>query len=500
MRTWDVVTGRIRLDVAVRGGPSTALAIAPDGRWLVGAGFDGRVRVWDSVTGRQRLELVGSTMDRVNALAIATDGSWLATADTGYGASLRIWDTSDGRQHSSWIFDSRYVSAVAIAPDGSWLASGGEGGGWLAINGDYLSWRATAGEPGSVRIWDAATGRQRTDLTGHTAGVTAVAIAPDGNLVATGVSDGSVRIWDVSSVPQITPGGDRNPAQAMRIPNSTRLSTGDRDSSTRAGRGTRRERIDLPLAIATARVMAIAPDGHWLVTGEESGSVRIWDASTGAQRTTLADHTDSVNAVAIAPDGTRLASASFDRSVRISNKAAGWQGRELNNHTATVTALAFAPDGSWLAGVDTDRSVRIWDAATGRQRTTTKLNGDRTDIPFELAIGLDGTWLVTAGVDDASLRIWDTATGRLRAELAGHTASVTALAIAPDDSWLASASADQSVRIWHVRSQKAYAVMRTEGLIRTCAWDRSGGGITLVGRKGLYRFAFAPGKPEDFKI
>ena len=53
-----------------------------------------------------------------------------------------------------------------MAPDGSWLATGG--------------WDGTA------RIWDAASGRQRATLKGHTGRVEAVAVAPDGSWLATG--------------------------------------------------------------------------------------------------------------------------------------------------------------------------------------------------------------------------------------------------------------------------------------------------------------------------
>jgi WD40 repeat protein len=68
------------------------------------------------------------------------------------------------------------VQAVAIAPDGSWLATGGL---------DH-----------TVRIWDPVTGTQRHTLTDHTSYVQAVAITPDGSWLATGGYDGTVRIWD----------------------------------------------------------------------------------------------------------------------------------------------------------------------------------------------------------------------------------------------------------------------------------------------------------------
>jgi WD40 repeat protein len=74
---------------------------------------------------------------------------------------------------------STEVGAVAVAPDGSWLATG---------DGD-----------GTVRVWDVATGQQRAALTGHTRGVSAVAVAPDGSWLATGSHDKTVRVWDVAT-------------------------------------------------------------------------------------------------------------------------------------------------------------------------------------------------------------------------------------------------------------------------------------------------------------
>jgi WD40 repeat protein len=48
-----------------------------------------------------------------------------------------------------------------------------------------------------VRIWDPATGQTRHTLTGHTAGVRALAVAPNGRWLISASTDGTVRIWDV---------------------------------------------------------------------------------------------------------------------------------------------------------------------------------------------------------------------------------------------------------------------------------------------------------------
>ena len=174
-------------------GQLTQVAIAPDGTWLASVGRDGTVRIWDPATGQQKAALAGHD-GPVRTVAIAPDGTWLASG--GEDGKVRIWDPATGRRLAAvtghvWGPTGRAgppvrvtghdgpVTTVAIAPDGDWLAS--------------------ASEDGTVRIWDPATGQQRTVLQGHDGAVMAVAIAPDGRWLASVGRDATVRIWDLTA-------------------------------------------------------------------------------------------------------------------------------------------------------------------------------------------------------------------------------------------------------------------------------------------------------------
>jgi WD domain, G-beta repeat/APAF-1 helical domain len=151
-----------------------AIAIAPDGSWLATGGSDAMVRIWDVATGQERAVLSGHR-GRVYAVAVAPDGSWLATGGP-RDKRVQIWDVATARQRAMLV--SHRVNAVAVAPDGGWLATGG---------GD-----------GTVRIWDMANGKQQAVLSSHHSAVYTVDIAPDGNWMASSGNDRTVRIWETT--------------------------------------------------------------------------------------------------------------------------------------------------------------------------------------------------------------------------------------------------------------------------------------------------------------
>ncbi len=505
VRIWDAATGQERATLSGHAGRVAAVAVAPDGSWLASAGWDGTVRIWDAATRQERAVLTGhaDTVDGggggagrqlaglrrlgrdgadlgrshrpgtgravrprrpVAAVAVAPDGSWLASG--GGDGTVRIWDVATGRERAVLTGHTSTVAAVAVAPDGTWLASG--------------SWDRT------VRIWDAATRQERAVLTGHIDSVFAVAIVPDGSWLVSAGDDQTVRIWDVATGRErAVPSGHTSRVAAVAVASDgSWLASASWDRTVRIWDvATGRERAVLTGHTSRVAAVAVAPDGTWLASGSWYGTVRIWDAATRQERAKLDGHTSPVFALAVAPDGSWLVSAGDDQTVRIWDAATGRERAMLTGHADRVAAVAVASDGSWLASASWDRTVRIWDTATRQEQAV--LTGHGSWVAA-VAVAPDGNWLASAG-GDGTVRIWDTATRQERAVLTGHVGPVYAVAVAPDGSWLATAGEDRAVRIWDTASGHAQAMMRTDNDITTCAWLGSNA-LVLGGSAGLYLF------------
>jgi WD40 repeat protein len=110
--------------------------------------------------------------------------------------------------------------------------------------------------------------------------------------------------------------------------------------------------------------LAFSPDGRFLASGGEDGSLGVWDLSTGHLAASKPAHRGRLACVAFSPDGRVLASGGWDGLVRLWDVAPGsTPGRELVTFDwrhGWISAVAFSPDGM-TAAVGGEGAVVVWD-------------------------------------------------------------------------------------------------------------------------------------------
>ncbi|KAE9384028.1 WD40 repeat-like protein, partial [Gymnopus androsaceus JB14] len=136
--------------------------------------------------------------------------------------------------------------------------------------------------------------------------------------------------------------------------------------------------IGVPLKGHEDSVLSVAfsPDGTRIVSGSHDDTIRIWDATTGAQiGDPLKGHEHLIWSVAFSPDGTRIVSGSDDHTIRIWDATTGAQiGDPLKGDEDSVLSVAFSPDQARIVSGLHDNTIRTMDANTNYPIYNTLIN------------------------------------------------------------------------------------------------------------------------------
>jgi WD40 repeat protein len=230
------------------------------------------------------------------------------------------------------------------------------------------------------------------------------------------------------------------------------------------------------------RGVAVTRDGGRVVAGLDDGTVRVWDANTGAELLQLKGHSGPVRAVAVTPDGARIVTGSDDNTARLWDASTGAELLKLTGHTAPVFGVAVTPDGGRIVAGSDDKSARMWDGKTGAELL--RLTG-HTGAVLAVAVTPDGAHIVTGSADNTAL-LWDATTGTVQRQL-NHFGPVLSVAVAPDGARIITGSDDNHIRVWNASTGTGIWLVRLVGAIRSVAVTADGSRIVTGSDDGTAR-------------
>jgi WD40 repeat protein len=353
----------------------------------------------------------------------------------------------------------RYFNDVALA-ESEWLTDN-------AVRAEEL----LDGCPAARRRWEwyylkrLCRGELFT-LSGHAGQVFSAAYSPAGDRLATTSDDGTVRIWDAGSGRLVRTLRDHTeyPARVAFSPDGKWLATcGWNETILRAA--TSLEKKQTWPGVATK--LTFSPDSRRVAILTFPGQeVRVLDTATGQEVVSLRPGAKYTNCLAFSPDGRRLAAGCHYGLVQIWDTETGAAAAPLKMDNKGVNGIAFTRDGRLLTAGD-DKLLKLWDLELNRVLYVSAGHSGRI---LQLALSPDGSRVATAGMDRTA-RVWEVATGRLLFSLKGHAGSISGVAFSPDGQRVVTASSDRTVRVWGADGVESRALRGYSGDIGGIAFS-----------------------------
>lgn len=280
----------------------------------------------------------------------------------------------------------------------------------------------SASRDGTVKIWDLRSGALLRTVTG-VGKSSAVLVLGDGRRMLTAGQDGRLRIWALAT------------GQLLR---SIAVSSGSGDG------------------VSPITALAVAPKGRRVAVadGTGGGTLAIYDLETGARERQVAS-TARVGALSFTVDGDALVSGDDSGALKRYDAASLELVRSIAGHAREITALDTSRDGHRVLSASADGRLKLWDVLSGALLSVVPAHSR----PVRgVAVSHDAKRAVSAS-EDGTVKLWDLDDKRALVTMTGHAGAVTSLAAVEGEEGVITGGADGTLRLWDFAAGEAIAVI-----------------------------------------
>ena len=474
------------------GGSVSSVTFSPDGKFLASSG-DNTVKIWEVWSWREIVTLKG-----VFSAIFSPDGKFLAS-QSAKDKTVKVWEVGSWREVATLSLRGHESLAVFFSPDSKFLALGSifdntvkvwEVGSWREVatlmlhghwplhfsfspDGKFLalgtgSWKNSSRVElplevldEMVKVWEIGTWKEVITLKGYS-----VTFSPDSKFLASrSVKDKTVKVWEVGSW--------RIVATLSSLGNRIYSATFSPDGKFLAVNSRIIDKRSLSVLMEMAEFWAVdgwqkvatlkgvhsftfGPNNKFLAKIND-WTLKVWEVGSW-QEVVILRHEDKVSSFAFSPDGKFLASGSWIRTVVVWEVGSWQKVATLRVFGSDVRSVAFSPDGKFLASgnqyithrVDAGSQgamwVTIWEVRSWRAIVFLWTYGYGE---FSVTFSPDGKFLAS-GSAEKTVKVCEIGSWRKVATLRGHEGYVFSVTFSPDGKFLASGSGDKTVKLWEV--------------------------------------------------
>ena len=432
---------------------------SPDGKLFASASSDFTAKLRSMKTG----ELLKSFMHQGNVLCVkfSPDGKFLATS--GFDRVINVWDLQSLElklSHQGQV----YAHSVTFSPDSKLLAI-------CTLNGELKLWdieknsivqsRDLVISNGDIcfspdgkylihsygkdiRVWDMKKMSVKAIFKGHNSLVKSLSICPKGKTFAS-ASEKTIRIWDLETGYLGVEKKTESKFNSLDFsPDGETLISGCEDNRIQIWSIENLELKDNINNSSPTLSVKFSPDGKSILSGSKDGIVRVWGMDSGFITSKKLIHHSSVIDMLFSEDSETLACSYSDGTFRFYSSLTG-------------SLKGFYPFSSLIISMDFDKKEQLFAAGllnglikVLKNKEVVTLSGHKASVN-SVSFNFDGTLLASASADK-TLKIWDLKSEKTIAEFKGHSNTIYSVDFTSDSKYLISTSKDNTTKVWDIKT------------------------------------------------
>lgn len=492
-KIWDVNTGLLLASCEGHTEPVYQAVFSHDGKWVLTCADDTTARIWDVATGKEKFRLHDSF--NIKDVEFSHDDSRILT--TSMSLIARLWDASTGKVVATLV-ESNNFSSAKFSPDGQLIAADywddsvhvwdGHTGQQINVFKEHTFFVAfdttgtllvTGSMDSLTHIWNPRTGALLKKLPNKSGRTNAAAFSCNGKLLATCTYNGDIQIWDLNTDTIIDDWPDvgirpmsvsfeaadkrllikdMEEAMVWDIPTGKPIFHEDAYDARYSRDGKKfavvlQSQAKIYNEVQTAPPVSLRGHVSWSVNADidaknknfivysGNGAVRLWDATTGLPKMTLATAAENVQKPLFDSVGHKIIAVNDAGFLLVWDAITGKQILSKNCNAGEVDLLQLSPTGDKIL-LRTENNLLLLNAHTGGLLST--MTGHAENI-YDASFSRDGKYVITASRDN-SARIWDVSNGH---ELYTHNfGEAVATARFSQNGTKALLSTDHAVWVW----------------------------------------------------
>ncbi|NJN74436.1 MAG: hypothetical protein HC799_17405 [Limnothrix sp. RL_2_0] len=320
--------------------------------------------------------------------------------------------------------------------------------------------------------------QEKNRLEGHTDSIFDVNLSPNGQLLASASWDDTVRLWSLEGELLTTMiGHEERVTRVVFAPDGQSLFSSSWDNTVKEWSLTGKELRSIEVDLDSLTAINLSPDGELLAIASGTGAeIHALDGSMIQKLTTDRE----VYWIAFSPDGEEVLTVEQGNQLLLWNR----QGDRLQTITLPIQKAflfaAYSPDGKTIIGADAQGNLTVWERGDRQDPFPTEgvriLNAHTDPILF-INFNRDGSQFATASTDD-TVKIWDK-DFTLRKTFYGHRDDIRSVIFHPRTGQLISASMDKTIRLWEY-NKDTRVVLRHGQPIRDLTFAADGKSIATA--------------------